>query len=172
MNQIMNQKRKRLEGRSRPRVRNTAAASARVGIGENRHDVFERIYREWDDALSKLDVDRLLALYAPDATVESPLIRHLLKTDRGVLHGHDELRELFEELARTQPKTRKFYRKQYFTDGKTLMWEYPRKSPEGEQQDFVEVMEIEDGLINKHRVYWGWFGVRVLERGEQFRNDA
>jgi hypothetical protein len=28
--------------------------------------------------------------------------------------------------------------------------------------DFVEVMEIEDGLIHAHRVYWGWRGVDVL----------
>jgi len=29
-------------------------------------------------------------------------------------------------------------------------------------------MEIEDGLIQKHRVYWGWFGVNVL-RKDQYR---
>jgi hypothetical protein len=32
-------------------------------------------------------------------------------------------------------------------------------------------MEIDNGLIKKHRVYWGWFGVRVLERGEHFRKE-
>ncbi len=26
-----------------------------------------------------------------------------------------------------------------------------------------EVMEIEDGLIRRHRVYWGWFGPQALE---------
>ncbi len=129
----------------------------------------ERIYQEWDDALSKLDMKRLIALYAPDVTFESPLVRHLLKTDSGILHGRDEVKRLFDELAKTQPPTRKFYRKRYFSDGKTLMWEYPRQSPAGDQQDFVEVMEIEDGLIKRHCVYWGWFGMRVLERGEHFR---
>jgi hypothetical protein len=92
------------------------------------------------------------------------------KSDDG--GGRDQLRKLFDELARTQPETRKFYRERYFTDGKMLIWEYPRKGPEGDQQDFVEVMEIEDGLIKNHRVYWGWFGVRVLERGEHFRSKA
>jgi hypothetical protein len=77
-----------------------------------------------------------------------------------------------KELARTQPKTRRFYRKGYFTDGKTVIWEYPRESPKGDQQDFVEAMEIDNGLIKKHRVYWGWFGVRVLERGEHFRKQS
>jgi hypothetical protein len=28
--------------------------------------------------------------------------------------------------------------------------------------DFVEVMEIENGLIEHHRVYWGWRGVSVI----------
>ena len=150
----MNQKLVSTESSSRGEARNADAAVAVAEIGENRHEIIKHIYHEWDDALSKLDVERLLALYAPDSTLESPLIRHLLKTDRGVLHGHDQLRKLFDELARTQPETRKFYRKGYFTDGKMLIWEYPRKSPEGDQQDFVEVMEIEDGLIKSHRVYW------------------
>ena len=133
------------------------------------NEVIERIYREWDDALSKLDLNRILSFYAPDATLESPLVPHLLKTKTGILRGHAELRPLLEELARTQPPTRKFYRTGYFTDGKKVMWEYPRATPEGDQQDFVEVMEINNGLIQHHRVYWGWFGVGVLMRDEHHR---
>jgi hypothetical protein len=26
------------------------------------------------------------------------------------------------------------------------------------------VMELKEGLIHKHRVYWGWFGVRALQK--------
>ena len=26
----------------------------------------------------------------------------------------------------------------------------------------LEVMDIEGGLIRHHRIYWGWFGVRML----------
>ena len=29
--------------------------------------------------------------------------------------------------------------------------------------DLVEVMEIEDGLIRRHRVYWGWYALNVLK---------
>ena len=29
--------------------------------------------------------------------------------------------------------------------------------------DFVEVMEVADGLIRGHRVYWGWLGVKAIE---------
>lgn len=46
------------------------------------------------------------------------------------------------------------------------MWEYPRQSPTGEQMDFIEVMEIQNGLIQRHRVYWGWFGHNVLKNDE------
>lgn len=129
----------------------------------------ERIYREWDEALSRLDVEKLLSLYAPDAVLESPLVPHLLKTQTGVLRGREALRALFEELARTQPPTRKFYRTHYFTDGRKLIWEYPRATPQGDQQDFVEVMEVENGLIKKHCVYWGWFGFGVIKRDEHHR---
>jgi len=133
------------------------------------HDAIDRIFREWDEALSRLDADKLISLYAPDATLESPLVCHLLKYERGICRGHDELRRLFVELAKTQPPVRKFYRTKYFTDGNKLFWEYPRATPDGDQMDFAEVMEIKDGLIQQHRVYWGWYGVGVLQRDEHHR---
>ena len=43
------------------------------------------------------------------------------------------------------------------------MWEYPRVTEDGQQMDLVEVMEIEDGLIKRHCVYWGWRALKVLE---------
>jgi hypothetical protein len=30
------------------------------------------------------------------------------------------------------------------------MWEYPRQALDGGQMDFVEVMELKDGLIHRH----------------------
>jgi hypothetical protein len=55
-----------------------------------------------------------------------------------------------------RPPARQRYREGFFTDGRKLMWEYPRATPDGEQMDFVEVMEInDDGLIARHCVYWG-----------------
>jgi len=35
--------------------------------------------------------------------------------------------------------------------------------------DFTEVMQFRDGLIQRHRVYWGWFGVRTLTSGSHGR---
>ena len=38
----------------------------------------ERIYRLWDDALGKKDLEVSLSLYADDASIESPLVQHLM----------------------------------------------------------------------------------------------
>lgn len=127
---------------------------------------FRHIYEAWDKALSANDPEALLALYAPDATLESPLVPHLMDTESGVCSGHEELRPFFEILAKRKPAVRRYYRTAFLTDGNKMMWEYPRKAPEGDQMDFVEVMEIRNGLIQHHRVYWGWYGVSVLQ------NDA
>lgn len=124
------------------------------------------IYHAWNAALANNDIDALLALYADNVIIESPLIPHLLGTKRGVCEGKAELKKLLEIVVKRKPLKRQYFKNNYFTDGKTLMWEYPRAAPEGEQMDFVEVMELKDGLIARHRVYWGWFGVDVLREDE------
>ncbi len=128
----------------------------------------EHIYDEWDKALSLNDVDALLKLYARDAVIESPLIPHLLKKERGVCEGREQIHELLNIVAERKPPKRKYYRSDFLTDGKRkFMWEYPRSAPDGDQMDFAEVMELNDeGLICYHRVYWGWYGFGVLQHNE------
>ncbi len=48
-------------------------------------------------------------------------------------------------------------------ENRPLIWEYPRATQDGEQMDFMEVMDIENGLIKHHRVYWGWAGVEIIK---------
>ena len=106
----------------------------------NPHDTAddaERIYHEWDKALGAKDLDAAPALYAPDATIESPLVAHLLGKKKGVCQGHDELRQFIAKVFQHQPPQRKHFRTGYFTDGAKIMWEYPRVTPDGEQMDFV-----------------------------------
>lgn len=143
--------------------------NTRDGVRENP----ERVYQEWDRALTNNDAEALLALYAPDAVIESPVIPHLLGIKRGICQGHAEIRALIDEVVRRKPDARKFFRTPYLTDGKTLMWEYPRETPADDQMDFVEVMELNDaGLIQTHRVYWGWRGVEVLQTDAYHRSEA
>lgn len=128
----------------------------------------EAVMHAWERALAAHDAEGLLACYAPDATLESPVAAHL--TGKGRLRGHGELRALFAELVPRTPELRTYHRTGFFTDGHRATWEYPRETPDGEQMDFVEVMEIDDGLIRAHRVYWGWRGVDVLAN-DQYHRD-
>jgi hypothetical protein len=122
----------------------------------------ERIYQLWDDALGNKNLDASLSLYADDATIESPLVQHLMKTKDGIVQGKDNLRRFITLVFQSNPPQRKRFRTGFFSDGRVIMWEYPRAAPEGDQMELVEVMEIRDGLIQRHRVYWGWYALSVL----------
>ena len=128
----------------------------------------ERIHREWHARAKALDTDGLLALYAAGAVLESPLVNAILAgRPNGILRGHHELRLFFAEGARRRPNELvRWYRTDtWLTDGeRLLMWEYPRAAPDGDQVDILEVMDIVDGLIQHHRIYWGWFGSAMLTR--------
>jgi ketosteroid isomerase-like protein len=126
----------------------------------------EHIFAAWDDALGAKDIDAAIALYQPDATLESPLVCHLLGTEQGVVRGREDLRCFVSKVFAHQPAKRRRYRAGFLADGTRVVWEYPRESPGGEQMDIVEVMEIRDGLIAHHRVYWGWVSVAMLISGE------
>jgi ketosteroid isomerase-like protein len=132
-------------------------------------DEVEAVTQAWEEALANHDPDALLACYATDATLESPVAAHVLG-GRGVVHGHEELRPFLAEVLARTPNERHYHRGGFFTDGHRAMWEYPRQTPDGEQMDFVEVMEIENGLIQAHRVYWGWRGVEILSK-DQYHRD-
>jgi ketosteroid isomerase-like protein len=126
----------------------------------------EHVFRAWDDALGAKDVDAAMALYHPDATLESPLVCHLLDTQEGVVRGREALSRFVDRVFAHQPPQRRRHRTGFLSDGTTLTWEYPRQSPDGDQMDIVEVMEIGDGLIRHHRVYWGWYSVQLLKTGQ------
>ncbi len=135
-----------------------------VGVDLATLGAIERVYRAWDAALKAKDVEAAVALYADDARLESPLVRHLTGSPEGVIDGRNRLREFVRLVFARTPASRGHFRTGFFTDGYRLIWEYPRETPDGDQMDFVESMEIEDGLIRRHGVYWGWFGLKVIEQ--------
>jgi ketosteroid isomerase-like protein len=126
-------------------------------------DTIEHIFQAWDEALGARDLEASMALYHEDATLESPLVRHLLGTEEGVIEGRENLRSFVTKVFALEPPERQRFRVGFLSDGSRLTWEYPRRSQDGEQMDIVEVMEIRDGLIQHHRVYWGWYSVKLYE---------
>jgi len=113
----------------------------------------EHVFQGWDEALGAKDLDASMALYHPDATLESPLVCHLLGTEEGLVRGREALRRFVEQVYAHQPPQRRRFRTGFLTDGARVTWEYPRESPDGDQMDIVEVMQIRDRLIAHHRVY-------------------
>jgi len=128
------------------------------------NDAIAAIHESWHALAKARDVEGLLALYAPDAEFESPLVPAIMDRDDGVLRGHEQIGAFLREGTRRRPNDLvRWYRDgRYFSDGRRLIWEYPRQTPDGEQIDIIEVMDIEDGRISRHRIYWGWFGCRQL----------
>jgi ketosteroid isomerase-like protein len=128
----------------------------------------EAIYQAWAKAFADKDLEGVLALYTSDATLESPLVNNLLKTERGVVEGRENLRKFFRIIIDSTPALKNRHRASFFSDGKTMIWEYPRVTPAGEQTDMAEVMELKDGRIHRHRIYWGWQGTQTLQK-DQYR---
>jgi len=93
-----------------------------------------------------------MALHHENATLESPLVCHLLRSERGIIAGREELREFVRRVFEHQPPERRRFRSGLLTDGNRVTWEYPRVSPDGEQMDIVEVLEVCDGLISPSRL--------------------
>lgn len=124
-----------------------------------------RIWAEWHRAARSSDQAALIALYAEDAILESPLVPAILddKPD-GVLRGRDEIRRFLDEGARRRPNPLvRWYRSDvWFSVGDTLIWEYPRQTPDGDQIDILEVMTIAVGKIRHQRIYWGWKGCSLI----------
>ncbi|KVG68948.1 nuclear transport factor 2 family protein [Burkholderia ubonensis] len=124
-----------------------------------------RIHEGWHAAVVSRDLDALMSLYAQDAVLETPLVVVALPDHgSGVLRGKAAIAEFFAAgLRNPQNRLGRWYRTGlFFSNGRQLVWEYPRETPEGDQVDLVEVMDLRDGLIAHHRVYWGWVGFTAL----------
>lgn len=134
-------------------------------MSENNSPAILNIYEQWHRTIVERDLDGLMALYADDAILETPLIVVTLpdKSD-GILRGKQEIHDFFDAgLRKLQNSLGRWYRTGlFFSNGQQLVWEYPRDTPQGDQVDLVEVMDTVDGLITHHRVYWGWVGFKSL----------
>jgi ketosteroid isomerase-like protein len=117
----------------------------------------EEVSDAFDEAWAKGDVDALVELYAPDATVESPLVSRLMRTIEGVCRGREEIRAFVQEAVargarwgRHEPPV---------VCGGTMFVEYRRVSDGDVQLDSVDVFEIEGGFVTNQRSYLGWRSV-------------
>ncbi len=129
-----------------------------------------QVMEAWDAAVADLNIQRILTLYAPDCQLKA---RWSFASPKAALESfadHAELERFIRMVAERQPASRRHHRGKCFTDGTRITWEYPRETPEGDQMDLAEVMDLtEDGLIRRHRVYWGWTGMQILLTDAYYR---
>jgi steroid Delta-isomerase len=132
----------------------------------NTETQIRQVYERWHEMIVSRNLDGLMELYAEDSVLESSAVLVLERNTTGVLKGRDRIKKHFAAFFDMMKKdaTVELYRPgAFFSDGKTLVWEYPSKSPKGNQLDVVESMDLENGLIAYHRVYWGWIGFKALQ---------
>ena len=93
------------------------------------------IHQQWHERAISRDTEGLLALYAKEAVLETPLVQAISDGRKsGILHGHREIRPFFEEGARRRPNALVRWHRtgKWLTDGERLLvWEYPRHAPGG-----------------------------------------
>jgi len=127
------------------------------------------VWLAWHQASVNRDQEALLSLYAEDAVLEAPLVAVVLRQESGVVKGRDGIRAFLDQARKTGASSNpprvpmRWWREEHsFSAGDTLIWEYPRETPEGDQMDIVEVMKIEggSGLFNAA----GWAALRPPRR--------
>ena len=112
------------------------------------------VARRWLDAFNARDVDRLLALYADDATHTSPKIRALHPETGGKLVGKQALGAWWREAMVRLPGLR--YEAFALTaDTERVFMEYWRHVPSEHTMPVAEVLELRGGRIVASLVYHG-----------------
>lgn len=113
----------------------------------------DEFVRAFDSAWSRNDIEAAVALFAENATLESPLVQRVLHRPPGVLHGRNEIREMVRSLmsggtpwgGHEPPLVR----------GNLLAIEF--KAPSLDTDHFsVDIIELKDGKIQSLRAYVGW----------------
>ena len=119
----------------------------------------QQVVQSMMDAWSRNDVEGVVATFAPDATVESPLVQRVLNRKDGVCRGHDEIGELVRAIAkRGRPWGG---HRPPLVRGNTVAVEYTSPSSDDVPVS-VDLIEVKDGKIQSLRAYLGWRAVAAM----------
>ncbi len=124
----------------------------------------EQLINELDAASSRNDVEALVALFAPDATIESYLVSRVFNRAEGVCRGRAEIREL--ALALMKRGRAWGGHEPPIIRGNTVAIEYRTASSDAERFS-VDILEVRDGAIQSLRAYAGWRAIRALAGGAE-----
>lgn len=101
-------------------------------------DPIQTVYEQWHEFASARNIDALINIYVENAIFESPLVPVILNGTSGVLYEKAAIHHFLEEGTRRRPNDLvHWYREgKYFSDGQSLIWDYPRQVPEANKQIF------------------------------------
>jgi hypothetical protein len=133
-----------------------AAVTLVVACGANQQTAAEALIHDLDSAWSKHDVEAVVALFTPDATLESPLVVRFLNRKDGICRGRDEIRSLVAELVRRGTPWGKH--ESPIVRGHTVVVEF--RSADDNEPYSVDVIELKGREIQSLRAYAGWRALR------------
>jgi ketosteroid isomerase-like protein len=113
----------------------------------------EQLINDMEAASSRKDVEALVALFAPDATIESYLVSRVFDREEGVACGRAEIRRLV--LALIQRGTPWDGHEPPIIRGNTAAIEY-RSASSYTEKFSVDIIDVRDGKIQSLRAYAGW----------------
>ena len=110
----------------------------------NTDEQIRHVFDEWHRAVKDQDAEGMAALYAHDGVLETPAVLALWpEREDAVVHGRDAIAQFFAQSFQARSGEGVFedwFRSgRYFSDGRLLIWEYPRETPKGDQTDIVRV---------------------------------
>jgi ketosteroid isomerase-like protein len=105
----------------------------------------------WFDAFNEHDIEKLIALYHPDAEHFSPRLKSMKPETNGFIRGHDALYEWWDDAFRRLPHLR-YKVLHMISDGEEVFMEYTRSTREEKEIQVKEVLVIRDEKIVASRV--------------------
>ena len=120
----------------------------------NLSETNKKIALVWIEAFNEHNLEKLLQLYDEQAAHFSPKLRIRKPETNGWIKGKPSLRDWWEDAFNRLP-TLQYQLQNLLTDEKQVLMEYQRNVTGEPVMMVAEVLEIENGLIVKSRVYHG-----------------
>ncbi len=114
----------------------------------------EKIALAWIEAFNEHNLEKLLQLYDEQAVHFSPKLKIRKPETNGWLNGKPSLRDWWQDAFSRLP-TLQYQLLNLLADEQHVLMEYQRSVTGDPDMMVAEILEIENGLIVKSRVYHG-----------------
>ncbi|MFT3912318.1 MAG: nuclear transport factor 2 family protein [Ferruginibacter sp.] len=120
----------------------------------NKIELNKQIALNWIDSFNEHDLEKLLNLYNDNAIHFSPKLKIRQPETNGWINGKDSLRSWWADAFDRLPSLQ-YHLKNLIVNDEQLLMEYQRKVTGEPDMMVAEILEINNGVIVKSRVYHG-----------------